>query len=447
LTGLVELKKAKICILGAGYVGLPLACAFAESGFRTIACDADVDKILAITNGRSYVEDERVRQNLGRLVKSGFLKAQDDVAAGAAASDFLIVTVPTPLDAAGEPDLSYVTGVVEVISKKTRRGQFVILESSVYPGTTEEIVKPILERGGLRAGIDFGLAYSPERIDYGNSEYRFTGIPKVVGGVNSSCTKIAAQLYRTIIHARIVEVADTRTAEATKMLENTYRYVNIALANELAILHEHLGIDFYEVIAAASTKPFGFQPFYPGPGVGGHCIPKDPHYLEYRARQVGVSLRLIAASQVINDGMIAHIIERLKTHLEKNKRHLQGSRVAILGLAFKPDVSDTRNSPSIRLAERLTNLGAQIRAYDPFAKSVPTNTGLLISGKDLNEVIKDVDVLILATAHSSFREIDLTTLRSLVNEKAVILDTQGFWSPSECRNAGLDYLGLGRPSA
>jgi len=446
LAELIESKEAKIAVFGAGYVGLPLACAFAEVGFKTIACDIDTTRILAIRNGQTYVEDDYVRQNLAKLVKTGRLSAHDDVEGAAEASDFLIVTVPTPLNYANDPDLSFVTGVVEAIAKKIRRGKFIILESSVYPGTTEEIVRPILERGGLRAGIDFGLAYSPERIDYGNRKYSFADIPKVVGGVSPACTQIAALLYRSVLRARIVRVTNTCTAEATKMLENAYRYVNIALANELAILHEHLGIDFYEVIEAASTKPFGFQPFYPGPGVGGHCIPKDPHYLYYRAQQLGIPLRLIKTAQDINESMIDHITEKLEKYLKQKRRSLQGSKVALLGLAFKPDVSDTRNSPSIRLAERLGTLGAEVSAYDPFVKSVSTRTGQLVSGGDLTEVVKAVDVVVLVTPHTSFREIDLARLKSLVNSNAVILDTRGFWSPSECRMAGFDYLGLGRPN-
>lgn len=445
LTRLVESKEAKIGVFGAGYVGLPLACAFADVGFETIACDRDASKILAIRNGRTYVEDEYVRENLARLVKTKGLRADDDVKATAKTSDFLIITVPTPLKGTDEPDLSFVTGVVEEIAKETRQGKFIILESSVYPGTTEEVVKPILEQGGLKAGIDFGLAYSPERIDYGNSKYSFMDIPKVVGGVNPECTRIAASLYRSVLRARIVEVTDTSTAEATKMLENTYRYVNIALANELAILHERLGIDFYEVIGAASTKPFGFQPFYPGPGVGGHCIPKDPHYLCYKARLVGMSLRLINTSQDINEGMVDHVIGRLASYLRQKQKGMRRLKVAILGLAFKPDVSDTRNSPSIKLAERLIELGAVVTAYDPFARSIPMRTGSLISGKNLNEVVEGVDVLVLVTPHSSFRDIDLRRLKLHVNSNAVILDTRGFWSVGECKIAGFDYIGLGRP--
>lgn len=315
----------------------------------------------------------------------------------------------------------------------------------MYPGATEEVVKPILEQGGLKAGIDFGLAYSPERIDYGNRRYSLIDTPKVVGGVTPACTQIAASLYRSVLRARIVEVRDTRTAEATKMLENTYRYVNIALVNELAILHERLGIDFYEVIEAASTKPFGFEPFYPGPGVGGHCIPKDPHYLGYSARKLGMPLRLISLSQDINEGMVDYIIGRLENYLKRKQRSMRSLRVAILGLAFKRDVFDTRNSPSIKLAEGLMELGAEVTAYDPLVRSISAGTQSLISGRDLNEVVEGVDVLVLATPHTSFREIDLPRLKSYANSNAVILDIRGFWSPSECKMAGFDYLGLGRP--
>jgi nucleotide sugar dehydrogenase len=447
LAQFLESREAKIGVFGAGYVGLPLACAFADVGFKTLACDSDAARIVAIRDGRTYVEDDYVRQNLARLVKTGRLGADDDIGRAAETSDFVIVAVPTPLKSERGldwPDLSYVTGVCEAIARKIKQGKFIILESSVYPGATEEVVRPILEQGGLRAGIDFGLAYSPERIDYGNRRYRFVDIPKVVGGVNPACTRIAASLYHTVIRARIVEVKDTRTAEAVKMLENTYRYVNIALANELAILHEHLDVDFYEVIEAASTKPFGFEPFYPGPGVGGHCIPKDPHYLCYSARKVGMPLRLISLSQDINEGMVDYVIGRLENYLRRNRRSMRSLRVAILGLAFKRDVSDTRNSPSIKLAERLIELGAEVKAYDPLVRSISVGTRSLTSGRDLNEAVEGVDVLVLATPHTSFREIDLTRLKSHTNSNAVILDTRGFWSPSECKIAGFDYVGLGR---
>ncbi len=432
-------------MFGAGYVGLPLACAFAQAGFRTTAVDYDATKVSAIMKGQSYVEDDYVTRVLAGLVKSGRLSSSEETGTEAERLDFLIITVPTPLDDSNRPDLSFVVRIAETFSERLRPGKFVILESSVYPGATEEIVKPILEKRGLKAGSDFGLAYSPERIDYGNRKYDLKDIPKVVGGITPECTRIAAALYKSILRARVVEVTDTRTAEATKMLENTYRYVNIALANELAILAERLGVDVYEVIEAASSKPFGFQPFYPGPGVGGHCIPKDPHYLDFKARQLGVSVSLVKTSQRINEGMVSHIVSRLEEHLHQKQRGLRGAKVAILGLAFKQDVSDTRNSPSIRLADCLEAMGARVVAFDPLAKQVTTKSGSLVSAKEIGEAVEGADVIALVTPHSSFRNINLSDLKP-PKKDAIILDTRGFWTPDECRAAGFDYLALGRPT-
>jgi nucleotide sugar dehydrogenase len=445
LSNRIASKEITVGVFGAGHVGLPLACAFADAGFKTIAGDTDPKKIQAIRQGSSYLEDAYVLRCLPRLVAAGALEAEPDAAGLASLADFAIITVPTPLNEKREPDLTYVVRVAETISKEIRPGKFVILEATVYPGTTDEIVKPVLESTGLYAGKDFGLAYSPERIDHGNAKYGIREIPKVVGGVTPFCTQIASELYAAVLRARVVPVSNSRVAEATKMLENTYRYVNIALANELAVLHEKLGIDFFEVIAAASTKPFGFQPFYPGPGVGGHCIPKDPLYLAYKARQIGGSIRLIDLSSQINDGMIEHIIGRMKATLMSRGKSLRGSKAVILGLAFKANVSDSRTSPSIALAEQLMDLGAEIAAYDPLVESVPTKKGTLFSTKDLGKSVEGAQVLILVSPHSLFRDIDLKKLAARMRSDPIIVDTRGYWSPVECESAGLIYLGLGRP--
>ena len=272
-----------------------------------------------------------------------------------------------------------------------------ILESSVYPGTTDEVIKPILEKNGLVAGKDFGLAHSPERIDYGNNRYNIRDIPKIVGGITPLCTEIASSLYSRIIRAPIVKTSSMRTAESAKMLENTYRYVNIALANELAILHEKLGVDFFEVIKAASTKPFGFQPFYPGPGVGGHCIPKDPHYLSYKAHQLGMELRLVEVAQNINEGMVDHIVTRLEQYMRGKGKQLIGARVAILGLAFKADVSDTRKSPSIPMIEALLKYHTKIEVFDPIVRSISTRQGVFTSADTLDAAVDSADVVMLIT--------------------------------------------------
>jgi nucleotide sugar dehydrogenase len=442
---IIASRRARIGIFGAGYVGLPLACAFAQVGFKTIAGDSDPDKIRAIRSGSSYVEDEYVSSSLPSLVSSGALEADSDIARIASLVDFAIITVPTPLNDRKEPDLSYVVGAAETIAKEIRRGKFVILESSVYPGATEEVLKPILEKGGLRAGRDFGLAHSPERIDYNNRKFGILDIPKVIGGVTPLCTQIACELYRSVLRAPVVPVSNTRTAEATKMLENTYRFVNIALVNELSTFFEKFGLDSFEVVSAAATKPFGFQAFYPGPGVGGHCIPKDPQYLAYKARQVGVSLRLVELSAEINDGMVDHIMARLEETLARQRRPTSGSKAVVLGLAFKADVSDSRRSPSVLLIERLADRGTHVEAYDPLVRSVRTKRGEFHSAENLEKCVEGSDILVLATPHAVFRDIDLKKLSVRMCPHPIMVDTRGFWSRAECESAGFDYLGLGRP--
>jgi nucleotide sugar dehydrogenase len=444
LRELIVSERARIGIFGAGYVGLPLACAFAEAGFKTKAGDANQDKVRQIREGSSYVEDPYVKQVLRGFVSSGKLEAIEDLSSLASWSDFMIITVPTPLTEKMEPDLSYLMTATETIARELRPGKFVILESSVYPGVTDEIVRPILERKGLRAGREFGLAHSPERIDYGNPR-SVRDIPKVVGGVTALCTELASELYSKILRARTVPVSDARTAETVKMVENTYRYVNIALVNELAVACERLGVDVFEVIAAAATKPFGFEPFYPGPGVGGHCIPKDPHYLSYKARQVGVRLEMVELSTSINDRMSAHILEMLTENYISRERKLQQLKAVLLGLAFKADVSDARRSPSIALAEQLTDQGVEVVAYDPFVKNVETRSGVLSSSETLDIAVKDADILVLVTPHTAFKDIDLNRLTKLMRHDATVCDTRGFWSRAKCESAGFKYLCLGRP--
>jgi nucleotide sugar dehydrogenase len=438
-------RRARVGIFGAGYVGLPLACAFAQAGFKTIAGDNDSKKIRAIRKGISYVEDEYVSSSLLSLVSSGTLEADSDTSRIASVVDFGIIAVPTPLNDRKEPDLSYVIGVAETIAKEIRRGKFVILESSVYPGVTEEVVKPILEKGGLKAGKDFGIAHSPERIDYNNRRFGIVDIPKVVGGVTPLCTEIACELYRSILHAPVVPVSSTRAAEATKMLENTYRFVNIALVNELSTFFAKCGLDSFEVISAAATKPFGFQAFHPGPGVGGHCIPKDPQYLAYKAHQLGMRLRLVELSNEINDEMVGHIMGRLEQSLTRLGRSFSGSKAVVLGLAFKADVSDSRRSPSIALIEWLAERGIHVEAYDPLVRSFRTRGGELHSAESLEKCVEGADILVLATPHSVFSNIDLKKLSARMHAKPVMVDTRGFWSRAECESAGFDYLGLGRP--
>jgi UDP-N-acetyl-D-glucosamine dehydrogenase len=442
LRQLIASKRATIGVLGVGYVGLPLACAFAEAGIMTIAGDTNQEKVRQIRQGSSYVEDPYVNKVLRGLISSGKLEATVELNSLASRSDIAIITVPTPLSEKNEPDLSHVTRATEIIAEELRPGKLVILESSVYPGVTDEILKPILERKGLKVGREFGLAHSPERIDYGNS-LTFQDIPKVVGGVTHLCTELASELYSKILRVRVVPVKDARTAEMVKMVENTYRYVNIALVNELAVVCEKLGVDIFEVVAAAATKPFGFQAHYPGPGVGGHCIPKDPHYLSFKARQAGARLEMVELSTSINDRMSAHITELLMEHYRLRGKKLQGLRAVLLGLAFKANISDTRRSPSIALAEHLADQGAEVVAFDPFGKSVETRNGILSSSENLDIAVKNADLLVLVTPHACFKDVDLNKLIRLMHHDATICDTRGFWSRNRCERAGFSYLCLG----
>jgi UDP-N-acetyl-D-glucosamine dehydrogenase len=441
----INARQAVVGVFGAGYVGLPLSCAFAKAGFKTIAADNDRAKVLAIRDGKAYVEDEYVRRVLPKLSSSKRLQADYDISRVASTCEIGIIAVPTPLTANQRPDLSHVRKVAEALADDLHPGKLIVLESSVYPGTTEKVLRPMLEKTGLQAGHDFALAHSPERIDYHNRKFGILNTPKVVGGVTPTCTYVAVALYKRILRAPVIRVSSAGAAEATKMLENTYRYVNIALANELSGLFEKLGLDAFEVIGAASTKPFGFQPFYPGPGVGGHCIPKDPHYLSFSARQVGISLRLVELSAQINDGMVNLILSRLEQLLAGQGRTLKGSKATILGLAFKADVSDWRRSPSITLAERLEDSGAQVSAYDPLVSSVDIKRGKLISDRTLNESLRGSEILILATPHSAFRNVKLKDVAKQMRTGGVIVDTRGFWTRLECDEVALNYLGIGRP--
>ena len=441
----IQSKSANVGIFGAGYAGLPLACAFADAGYRTTAGDNDQSKIEQLRKGLSYVEDPSVKSMLPKLISSGMLQATEDLVALASASDIAMITVPTPLDDQMLPDLSFVTDIAGTIAEELKPGKMVILESSVFPGTTTELVRPILEKSGLRAGRDFALAHSPERIDYGNPT-PLPDIPKVVGGVTRRCTDLAVELYSKILRGKVVQVSDSRTAETTKMLENTYRYVNIAFVNEMAMACEKLGVDAFEVIEAAATKPFGYEKFLPGPGVGGHCIPKDPHYLAFKARQVGIPLGMIELATSINAKMPNHILQMLVDSLTRRGRKLQGLTAVLLGLAFKADVSDTRRSPSITLAEQLVEFGAEVRAYDPLARNILTRKGSLASSANLQSAINGADLIFLMTPHTAFRKIDLKEMAELAHSNPTIFDTRGFWSRRECEAAGFTYLCVGRPT-
>jgi UDP-N-acetyl-D-glucosamine dehydrogenase len=359
-------RSAHVAIIGLGYVGLPLAVAFAKAGFHTTGIDVNQGKVDAINAGRSYipdVPDDDLSPHLqaGRLAASSDYDVLSDV-------DAVFICVPTPYDAQRAPDLSYIEAASESIRPRLRPGQLIVLQSTTYPGTTEEIVQPILEQSGLKAGADFHLAFSPERIDPGNKQWSAYNTPKVVGGLTPECTQVAAELLRQM-GAPVHPVSSTHAAELTKLLENTFRAVNIALVNELALLTERMGIDFWEVIEAARTKPFGFMAFTPGPGVGGHCIPIDPYYLSWKAREYDYYTEFIELAGEVNQAMTHHVVNLTSQALSLQGKPLNGARVLVLGVAFKRDIDDARNSPAERVIELLLSQGARVSYHDPYVPS------------------------------------------------------------------------------
>jgi UDP-N-acetyl-D-glucosamine dehydrogenase len=362
-------KTAVIGIVGMGYVGIPLALAAWTAGFRVVGFDIDPDKVAALNAGKSYIK-HIAGEDVAAAVKAGRLRATTSFAE-AKDVDAILICVPTPLTSHREPDLSYVQKTTEALAPHLRKGHLVVLESTTWPGTTVEIMKPILERGGLKSGKDFYLAFSPEREDPGNPTHSARSIPKVVGGDGPTALKLASALYGAIV-PKVVPVSSTQTAEAVKLTENIFRAVNIALVNELKVVYEAMGIDIWEVIDAAKTKPFGFMPFYPGPGLGGHCIPIDPFYLTWKAREFDISTRFIELAGEINTAMPKHVVDRLARELDRRAgRGLHGAKILILGIAYKKNVEDIRESPAFKLIELIEKRGAGTDFYDPHVAQIP----------------------------------------------------------------------------
>jgi UDP-N-acetyl-D-glucosamine dehydrogenase len=398
----IEERTARVAIVGLGYVGLPLAETFAWGGYPVLGFDIDSAKITKLNRGESYI-GHICSERIGELVGSGRFEATSDPRRFAAA-DAIIICVPTPLGEAREPDLSFIVNTANMLRMYLRPGQLIVLESTTYPGTTEELLLPLLEKSGLKAGRDFFLAYSPEREDPGNKDYSTRNIPKVIGGLNDTCLKLAVALYEPIVDG-VVPVSSTRVAEACKILENTYRAVNIALVNELKSLFTAMGIDIWEVIAAAKTKPFGFQPFYPGPGLGGHCIPIDPFYLSWAVRRYGRNTRFIELAGEINTAMPQYVVERLIEALNEEGKPLKGSRVCLLGIAYKKDVDDPRESPAFTLLELLQAKGAIVSYNDPHISSLPPmrHHHLRMESQPLSpEFLAEQDCVLIVTDHSTY---------------------------------------------
>jgi UDP-N-acetyl-D-glucosamine dehydrogenase len=386
----------RVAILGLGYVGLPLAIAFAESGLRVIGVDADAMRVAEINEGISHIEDIR-SERLELLTSDGKIEATQEYAA-LGEVDAVLICLPTPLDEHGNPDLSFVTAGAETAAKHLRSGALVVLESTTYPGTTRELLQPIFERSGRRVGEDIFLAFSPERVDPGNQRHTLQNIPKIVGGITRACAQRAEELYSTIVE-EVYTVSSPESAEMAKLLENIFRGVNIALVNELAILCARMEIDVWEVIDAAKTKPFGFMPFYPGPGLGGHCIPIDPFYLAWRARAFDVSTEFIELAGRINVSMPYYAFNRITTALNLQKKPVNGSRILLLGVSYKPNLGDVRESSAIKILDLLSSSGARVVYHDPH---VPYLADRKLSSVELNaHELEQSDCVVIVTDHDA----------------------------------------------
>jgi UDP-N-acetyl-D-glucosamine dehydrogenase len=394
---------ATVGVIGLGYVGLPLALTMVEAGKRVIGLDVDAAKVERLDQGQSYIRHIEA----SRIVAAGKrFRATTDFRA-LTDCDAIIVCVPTPLTEGREPDLSYVSRTAETIAEHLRAGQLVVLESTTYPGTTEEVMQPILERGGLRVGRDYHLAFSPEREDPGNPRFNTKTIPKLVGGVTAQCGELARALYGSFLE-KVVVVSSARVAESAKLLENIYRSINIALVNELKMLFERMGIDVWEVIEAAATKPFGFTPFYPGPGLGGHCIPIDPFYLTWKARHYDFSTRFIELAGEVNTGMPYWVVDKVVEALGEDGKPIKGAKVLVMGVAYKKDVDDLRESPSLKVIEILESRGAKVSYNDPYVPSLRARKLRHYETFDLDSVdledrtIAEADCVLIATDHSAY---------------------------------------------
>ena len=386
-------------VVGLGYVGLPLAVEKAKAGFRTIGFDVQKEKVDMVNAGHNYIGDV-VDAELASLVQEGRLSATTDFAF-IRDVDFVAICVPTPLDAHQQPDISYVESSARAIAEHLHPGMMVVLESTTYPGTTEELIKPILESSGLKCGKDFYLGFSPERVDPGNLIYKTKNTPKVVGGLGADASEVISAMYEAVLQGKVFRASSPAVAEMTKILENTYRNINIGLINELAILCHKMGINLWEVIEAAKTKPFGFTPFYPGPGLGGHCIPLDPYYLSWKAREYGFHTSMIESSMMINDRMPEYCVERIADMLNHRfAKALKGAEVLVLGVAYKQDIDDYRESPAIRVIEELRKEGAHIRFFDPYVPRYRYKGQWYEGETELTaSLVEAADIVVITTAH------------------------------------------------
>ncbi|MER6949480.1 nucleotide sugar dehydrogenase [Nonomuraea sp. NPDC005983] len=415
------MTEIDLAVIGLGYVGMPLAKEAVAAGLRVIGVDVDPRKVDALNAGQSYIDDLS-DADLEHMLANGFSATLDESVL--AKSNTIVICVPTPLDEDHRPDLSAVEGATKSVARNLSKGTLVVLESTTWPGTTDEVARPLLENSGLVAGEDFYLAFSPERIDPGNPKFGLRNTPKVVGGYTMTCRDRATAFYGQFIE-QVVPVSGTREAEMAKLLENTYRHVNIALVNEMAIFCDELGIDLWESIEAASTKPFGFQKFLPGPGVGGHCIPVDPSYLSYTVRKLGYPFRFVELAQEINERMPSYVVARVQRLLNRHKKAVNGAKVVMLGVTYKPDIADERETPALPVARALLELGAELSYADPHVKEWSVDGTPVPRQEDLAEAVVDADVTLLLQQHAAF---DL----DMVEAKArLVLDTRGVLTEGE----------------
>ena len=424
----IDEKSIKVGVVGLGYVGLPLAVEKAKAGFKTVGFDVNQERVSMVNEGHNYIGDV-VDADLKRLVETDMLCATSDFSE-ICDTDFIAVCVPTPLDAHQQPDISYVRDSARQIAQYLKKNTMVVLESTTYPGTTEELIKPILEEGsGLKCGEDFYLGFSPERVDPGNLIYKTQNTPKVVGAVGSDAVEVIAHMYRAVLDGDVKEVSSPAVAEMEKILENTYRNVNIGLINELAVLCGKMGINIWEVIDAAKTKPYGYQAFYPGPGLGGHCIPLDPYYLSWKAREYGFHTSMIESSMMINDRMPEYVVERAGNILNRDKKALNGAKVLILGVAYKQDIDDYRESPALKVIEVFERFGSHVEFYDPFISKYKFK-GIEHAGltKLEAEDVEAYDIVVVTASHTN---VDY----QMVAQKAhVIFDTKNAMSSVKDRS-------------
>ncbi len=411
----LQSREARLGVIGLGYVGLPLSMEFARSGFHVVGIDTDAEKVRLLSEGESYIQDvpaERIKE----AIAAGTFEATTDFSV-LESLDAVDICVPTPLRKTRDPDISYVRAAVAEIVNYLHPQMLVILDSTTYPGTTDEVILSRLETTGLKVGEDFYLAFSPERVDPGNADWNTRNIPKVVGGVTRACTEHATLLYEQTL-GPVVPVSSTRVAEMVKLLENTFRSVNIGLVNEMALMCDRMGIDAWEVIDAAATKPFGFMPFYPGPGLGGHCIPIDPFYLSWKAKESGFEARFIELAGVINGSMPYHVVSKVVDSLNEDGKPVKGSKILILGVAYKEDINDVREAPALDIMKLLQDKGAVVSYSDPFVPTVHQG-GLSLSNEELTpELLSDVDCIVITTAHSS------VDYQAVVDAGTPIVDTR-----------------------